>query len=254
MPRPACAAGAARCTSSAVTPSALSWARAAPLPAWAFCLLPMGAMALGLALRTNLSAEFGLDEHETAQLELWSNMSPPSAWSSAAGCPTGSAVGRRSSSTSPDEPAHRLACLEAAAARLRRSPPGRRSAARVRAAALDRQHRLQHLQGLMYGTRAAIMMDVTNPRWPARSSPPTWPCPTWPSRQRHLAGHQHRGHGLSVTLGIDAAVGLLLLLLLPMIRPRVKARKWPTPRAPRPRFRLGAGPAVPGLAALQPMG
>ena len=74
------------------------------------------------------------------------------------------------------------------------------------------------------------MMDVTNPKvagtqftaYMAMSNLAIAVGATW-------QGITIEAFGYPVTLGIDAAVGLLLLLLLPMIRPRVKVRKWPTP-------------------------
>ena len=72
-PLAACVRQGARCASSPSRPSAPSWAPVAPLPAWA---LPAAHGRHGARARAalNLSVEFGLDENEAAQLELWSNI------------------------------------------------------------------------------------------------------------------------------------------------------------------------------------
>ncbi len=186
-----------------------------------FCLLPMGAMALGLALRTNLSAEFGLDEHETAQLELWSNV--VTAIGMVIGGWLSDRLGRRQTLfvyfCLMSLPTAWLAWKLQQLGYIEARPAGARQpefALLLWIASIV----YNIFQGLMYGTRAAIMMDVTNPKvagtqftaYMAMSNLAIAYSATW-------QGISIEAMGYPVTLGIDAAVGLLLLLLLPMIRP-----------------------------------
>jgi PAT family beta-lactamase induction signal transducer AmpG len=186
-----------------------------------FCLLPMGAMALGLALRSNLSVEFGLDENETAQLELWSNI--VTAIGMVLGGWLSDKLGRRSTLfvyfCLMSLPTAWLAWKLQQMGYVMPRPAGARQpefALLLWIASLV----YNVFNGLMYGTRAAIMMDVTNPKvagtqftaYMAMSNLAIAVGATW-------QGITIEAFGYPVTLGIDAAVGLLLLLLLPMIRP-----------------------------------
>ncbi|MFN7664249.1 MAG: hypothetical protein ACK5PH_05435, partial [Inhella sp.] len=78
--------------------------------------------------------------------------------------------------------------------------------------------------GLQYGTRTAAMMDVTDPRvagtqftaYMALSNVAIATAATW-------QGIAIDAWGYPITLMVDAAVGLLGLLLLPLIRPARRA-------------------------------
>lgn len=202
-----------------------------------FCLLPMGAMALGLALRTNLSAEFGLDENETAQLELWSNI--VSAIGMVIGGWLSDKLGRRQTLfvffCLMSLPTAWLAWKLQQLGYIEPRPAGARQpelALLLWIAAII----YNLFNGLMYGTRAAIMMDVTNPKvagtqftaYMAMSNLAIAYSATW-------QGLTIEAFGYPVTLGIDAAVGLLLLLLLPMIRPPREGEEAPDAAARRAR-------------------
>ena len=190
-----------------------------------FSLLPAGAMGLGLALRSSLSAEFGLDERETAQLELWSNV--VSALAMVAGGWLSDKLGRQRTL------AFYLALMSLPTAWLAWKlhqlgyvmprPAGAREPAL--AAALWIATIVYNLfMGLMYGTRSAIMMDVTDPRVAATQF-------TAYMAMMNLAiamsatwqGVAVEALGYPTTLAIDACVGLLTLAVLPFIRPPGRA-------------------------------
>ena len=76
-------------------------------------------------------------------------------------------------------------------------------------------------QGLMYGTRSAIMMDVTNPAVAATQFT------AYMALSNLVITYSSWWQGLSivrwgypVTLALDAAFGLVVLIFLPWMRPR----------------------------------
>lgn len=215
----------------------------------AFSLLPAGAMALGLALRSNLSAELGLSENETAQLELWANiisaasmvmggwlsdklgrrrtlfvylalMSLPAAWLSWRLQQLGYVMPRTPGSGGPLDPA---------------------LASSLWAATLVYNIFL----GLMYGTRSAIMMDVTNPKVAATQF-------TAYMAMANLAiAYSATWQGLAVeafgypkTLMLDACLGLINLLLIYQLRPSKAGEEKPGAPARRARWVAGVLAAV----------
>ncbi len=190
-----------------------------------FALLPAGAMTLGLSMRSTLSAEFGLSESEAGSLELWSNII--------------SAIGMVLGGWLSDKFGRQrtlfvyLALMSLPVAwlgwRLQQlgyvmpRAPGSSStalspllAASLWAATMSYQFFL----GLMYGTRSAIMMDVTNPKvaatqftaYMAMMNLAIAYSATWQGLSAEALGYPR-------TLFIDACVGLLTLLLLPLLRP-----------------------------------
>ena len=187
----------------------------------AFNLLPAGAMALGLALRSNLSVEFGLNENETAQLELWSNVL--SAVAMVAGGWLSDKLGRRSTLF------FYIALMSLPAAwlawklhQLGYVMPREAGARSPELATLLWIATLVYnvFMGLMYGTRSAIMMDVTDPKvagtqftaYMAMANLAIAYSATW-------QGLSIEAFGYPKTLLIDACVGLFSLALLPWIRP-----------------------------------
>lgn len=187
----------------------------------AFNLLPAGAMALGLALRSNLSVEFGLNENETAQLELWSNVL--SALAMVAGGWLSDKLGRRSTLF------FYIALMSLPAAwlawklhQLGYVMPREAGARSPELATLLWIATLVYnvFMGLMYGTRSAIMMDVTDPKvagtqftaYMAMANLAIAYSATW-------QGLSIEAFGYPKTLLIDACVGLFSLALLPWIRP-----------------------------------
>ena len=176
-----------------------SWAPVAPLPAWA---LPAahGRHGARLALRSNLSVEFGLDENETAQLELWSNI--VSAIGMVLGGWLSDKLGRRGTLfvyfALMSLPTARLAWKLQQLGYVMPRPAGARQpefALLLWIASLV----YNVFNGLMYGTRAAIMMDVTNPKVAGTQFTAHMVIRVQPGHRRrcHLAGHHHRGLRLS---------------------------------------------------------
>jgi len=193
----------------------------------AFALLPAGAMSLGLALQANLAVELGLSDRGIADLNLWSVIL------SAGGCVVGGLLsdrlGRR-----------RMLALYVV---LMAGPvlylagvlqshgwilpvdmtdPNRPAVPIVLVTAFWIATLVYSLfQGLMYGTRTALFMDVTDPRVAATQftaymailnltiSYSAWWQGWWIER-----------FGYPSTLVVDAAFGLVGLAFLPLMRKR----------------------------------
>lgn len=202
-----------------------------------FNLLPAGAMALGLALRTTMSAEFGLPESEAAQLELWSNVI------SAAGMVVGGWASDRYGRRRTLFVYILLMSMPTLWLAWRLQQLGYVMPVTVGADGIARQPLLasalwgasllyQFFMGLMYGTRSAIMMDVTTPKvagtqftaYMAMANLAIAYSATWQGVSAEALGYPK-------TLLIDAALGLASLSLLPMLTARAAAE--PADRPPR---------------------
>jgi PAT family beta-lactamase induction signal transducer AmpG len=190
-----------------------------------FALLPAGAMSLGLALQSNLAVELGLSDDSLAWLNLWSQLI-------SAACMVGGGwlsdrFGRRRTLALyialMSLPVLWLAWQLQLHDWLMPVPAAERSARAVPAALVGALWiaTLSYAvgQGLMYGTRSAIFMDVTRPQVAATQF-------TAYMAMMNLAiaysstwqGIAAEALGYPMTLLIDAASGLLCLLLLPFIR------------------------------------
>jgi PAT family beta-lactamase induction signal transducer AmpG len=191
-----------------------------------FALLPGGAYALGLALQSNLAVELGMNDTQVGALNLWSSII------SAGFCIVGGWLsdrfGRRGTlawtMAATAIPTLFLAWSMAEHGWLRSIPPdapGRPTPP----AALVQVFWLTVLvynvfQGLYYGIRAALFMDVTTPRVAATQF-------TGYMALMNLAiaysatwqgwAIQHWGYPL--TLAADALFGLVCLACLPFMRP-----------------------------------
>jgi PAT family beta-lactamase induction signal transducer AmpG len=191
----------------------------------AFALLPSGAMCLGLALQSNLAVELGLNDDQVAWLNLWSSVI--SAAFMVAGGMLSDRWGRRRTL------AVYIALMSLPVLYLMnvlqqhgwimpvsQNDPGRA----VPAAALVTALWIATLaysvaQGLMYGTRSAIFMDVTNPRVAATQFTAYMALlnlniaysATW-------QGIAIESLGYPQTMLIDAIIGLACLALLPWMK------------------------------------
>ncbi len=223
-----------------------------------FALLPAGAMSLGLALQSNLAVELGLDDDQVALLGLWTTIF------GAGFCVLGGYLsdrfGRRRtlfiylalmslpvfylmvvlkqygwimpvSTTAENRPPVPVALVTALwVATLAYSV----------------------FQGLMYGTRSAIMMDVTNPAVAATqftaymalmnlaiSYSATW------------QGIAIEAWGYPTTLMIDGITGLLCLLVLPWLKPKpADSKNFADAKAPQRARSMAIGLGVLCLAWL----
>jgi PAT family beta-lactamase induction signal transducer AmpG len=186
-----------------------------------FSLLPAGAMSLGLALQSNLAVEFGMKDEEIGALNLWTNV--VSAACMVAGGWLSDKLGRRITlawylAFMSLPVLYLMWILEQHGYVMPRTPGG--------APLPELIHQLwlasmvyAVFQGLMYGTRSAIMMDVTNPRVAATQF-------TAYMAMMNLAiafaaswqGVAIEAWGYQTTLLIDAVVGPLCILLLPAMK------------------------------------
>ena len=186
-----------------------------------FALLPAGAMSLGLALQSNLAVEIGMDDEAVGSLALWSN--GISAVFMVLGGWLSDRLGRRRTLAfylaGMSFPVLYLMWILQQHGYVMPRPPGG-------GAMSDLIHHFwianlwyAVFQGLMYGTRSAIMMDVTNPRVAATQF-------TAYMAMMNLAiaiaamwqGVAVEAWGYPTTLVVDALTGPLCCLLLPWLR------------------------------------
>lgn len=189
-----------------------------------FSLLPAGAMGLGLALQSNLSVEVGMDDDAVAWLTLWSSVI-------SAGCMVfggwlSDRWGRRRMLglylALMSLPVFYLMTvliehqwIFPVAADLRRAAPAALVTAVWVATLLYSVG-----QGLMYGTRSAIMMDVTNPAVAATQFT------AYMAMMNLAIAYSATWQGIAIealgypkTLLIDGVIGLFCLGVLPFIKP-----------------------------------
>ncbi|OYU98873.1 MAG: hypothetical protein CFE45_14880 [Burkholderiales bacterium PBB5] len=191
-----------------------------------FALLPAGAMSLGLALQSNLAVEVGMDDDSVAWLALWTNVI--SAAAMVIGGLLSDRWGRRKTLfvylTLMSLPVLYLMGVLTDYQWIMPTS-GKDAVKRVAAPALVTAIWVATLaysvaQGLMYGTRSAIFMDVTNPKVAATQF-------TAYMAMMNLAisysatwqGIAAEALGYPKTLLIDAIFGLVCLAVLPLIKP-----------------------------------
>ncbi len=187
-----------------------------------FTLLPAGAMSLGLALQSNLAVEFGMKDEALGALNLWSSLIAAAAmvW----GGWLSDRWGRRRTLAvylaGMSLPVlYLLWVLRQHGYDMPRAPGAEPLPALITGLWIATLS-YALFQGLMYGTRAAIMMDVTNPHVAATQFTAYMAmmnlaiafAATWQGAAVEAWGYQ-------VTLIVDAITGLLCVLLLPaMVR------------------------------------
>lgn len=187
-------------------------------------LLPAGAMSLGLALQSNLSVELGLHDEQVATLQLWANVICAGAmvlggWMS-------DRYGRRLTLSVffvlMSLPVLYLAQVLHSHGYVMPRPADAKGAidpALVLALWIA-MLTYNVCMGLQYGVRTAIMMDVTNPKvaatqftaYMAVSNLAIAVSATW-------QGQAIEAFGYPITLLMDALVGLVVILTVPMLKP-----------------------------------
>lgn len=192
-----------------------------------FALLPAGAYALGLALQSNLAVELGLSDARYATLTLYGTIL------ASAGCIVGGfisdRIGRRKAL------ALFLAATIAPTLWLAWSM---QQAGWIQPIALDAPGRVAPsaalvavfwwaslgyslLQGLGYGVRTALFMDVTNRKVAATQFTAYMALMNLViSYSAAWQGRAIEAFGYPATLALDAGLGLLSLALLPLMTPR----------------------------------
>jgi len=189
-------------------------------------LLPPGAFALGLALQSNLAVELGLDDARVALLNLWSTVA------SAVGCVVGGMIsdrfGRRRSLAvfvfCTTLPTFYLAWVMHQHGWIMPVPANAPNRP-VPAPALVQVFWLAVIvysvfQGLYYGTRAALFMDITTKRvaatqftaYMAMQNLVIWYTANW-------QGWLVERWGYPRTLVVDCLFGMLGIGLLPLMTP-----------------------------------
>ena len=186
-----------------------------------FALLPAGAMSLGLALQTNLAVELGMKDDEVGALNFWTNL--VSAGCMVLGGWLSDKLGRRITLAfylaGMSLPVLYLMWILQQAGYIMPRAPGSLPIPQLIHQLWVANLAYSVFQGLMYGTRSAIMMDVTNPRVAATQF-------TAYMAMMNLAiafsatwqGVAIEAWGYPATLLIDAIVGPLCVLLLPAMR------------------------------------
>jgi PAT family beta-lactamase induction signal transducer AmpG len=193
-------------------------------------LLPMGATALGLALLSNLAGALGLDDAQVGTLSLISSLI------GAICCVIGGWISDRFGRLRSVALFIVLMSLPTMALAVALSSagvvfPAADAAARaaVPAAAVSAFWACGLLfavfNGLMYGAGTALYMDITTPRVAATQFTAYMAlCNLAYALSSKWQGHAIERLGYPVTLGLDAVVGLVCLLVLPFVgAPRERA-------------------------------
>ena len=186
-----------------------------------FSLLPAGAMALGLALQSNLAVELGMKDEEVAVLSLWSMII--SAAAMVIGGMLSDKLGRRRTLAvyllGMSLPVLYLMWVLQMHGYVMPRQPGGPPLPELVTALWISSLGYSVFQGLMYGTRSAIMMDVTNPAVAATQF-------TAYMAMMNLAiaiaatwqGVAVEAWGYPITLLVDAIAGPMCVLLLPAMK------------------------------------
>lgn len=189
----------------------------------AFALLPAGAMSLGLALQSNLAVEIGMEDDTIAWLNLWTQVI--SAIAMVIGGLLSDKLGRRKTLfiylALMSLPVFYLMGVLTDHQWVMPVPHGSRVAPPALITAMWVATLTYAVaQGLMYGTRSAIFMDVTNPAVAATQFT------AYMAMMNLAIAYSATWQGIAIeawgypkTLMIDGVTGLLCLIVLPLIKP-----------------------------------
>lgn len=191
-----------------------------------FALLPGGAYALGLALQANIAVELGMSDTSIGWLSLWSTIL------SALGCVAGGWLSdrfgrRRMLALYLAGTALPTLFLAAAMQRLGWIMPvdptaGGGTVAPAELLTIFWTATLSYavIQGLMYGTRTALFMDITRPAVAATQFT------AYMAMLNLVIAYSARWQGLAaeswgypITLLLDGVAGLVCIALLPLMAP-----------------------------------
>lgn len=189
-----------------------------------FAVLPAGAMCLGLALQSNLAVELGLDDNQVAAINLWSGIIQ--AVFMVLGGYLSDRFGRRRTLAVyialMSLPVLYLSMMLQQHGWVMPVPQGsgRTQAPAVLVVALWIATLTYAVAiGLMYGTRSAIFMDVTNPAVAATQFT------AYMALMNLAIAYSATWQGIAIealgypkTMLIDAVIGLFCLALLPWLR------------------------------------
>jgi len=191
-----------------------------------FALLPAGAMSLGLALQSNLAVELGMNDDAVGALNLWTSII--SAGCMVVGGWLSDKWGRRRTlavylSGMSLPVLYLMWVLQQHGYVMPRTPGGPALPELVTALWIASLW-YSVFQGLMYGTRSAIMMDITNPAVAATQF-------TAYMAMMNLAiaiaaswqGVAVEAWGYPVTLLVDSITGAICVLLLPWMKRQTAA-------------------------------
>jgi len=203
-----------------------------------FALLPAGAYALGLNLQSNLAVEFGMNDTQVGTLNLWT------AVVSAVGCVAGGWLSDRFGRRRMLALFILLMSIPTAifALQMQRAgwimPVNTTDPARALAPAwLVSQFWLMVIvfavfQGLSYGIRSALFMDVTTPRVAATQFTAYMAMLNYAiAYSATWQGTAATRWGYPITLGLDAALGVVGLVCLPFMAMRRARVEQPAPGA-----------------------
>jgi MFS transporter, PAT family, beta-lactamase induction signal transducer AmpG len=187
-----------------------------------FSLLPAGAMSLGLSLQSNLAVELGMSDDQVGALNLWSSI--VSGIAMVIGGLLSDRLGRRRTLfvylAAMSLPVLYLMIVLQQHGYVMPRPPGGAPIPDLITALWIATMAYAVFQGLMYGTRTAIIMDITNPKVAATQF-------TAYMAMMNLAisisaswqGVAAEAWGYPMTLLADAIAGVACLALLPVIKP-----------------------------------
>ena len=194
-----------------------------------FAVLPGGAYALGLALQSNLSVELGMNDTQVGLINLWSTII------SATFCVVGGWLsdrfGRRGTlawtMAATGIPTLMLAWSMQQHGWLHTIAPDAPNRPAVPPALLQMFWATvlayNVFQGLYYGIRSALFMDVTTPRVAATQFTAYMALMNWAiAYSARWQGWAVERWGYPLTLTADALFGLVCLACLPFMRPPAK--------------------------------
>lgn len=187
-----------------------------PILGTAFALLPCGAMALAYALLSTMQVDYGLDESQIAQLQVWNTIA------SAAGCLLGGFMGDRFGTKLTSAAGYALTALVTIGLATQISQAGLTSVAPAVFFGSIISHGF--LFGVAYGSRNAIFMGMTNPAVAATQFTAFMGMSNLAiSFGNYWQGAVAERMGYATALYLDAAIALAVIALIPFLRERDKA-------------------------------